>query len=285
VISEDPDKAELLDKGLKAFEWGFDHAGEDGSFPNERGGATKKQNSLHPKSAFIEAAARSALLLQQVDLEPSFRDRLTALLPRLNKSARWMAGSRDLEKFFKRSRSANQLLFIAAALQEAGAATKDTTLTERARSLVEQILSQQGQDGTFPEKGGFDSNYHTVSLELLGRYASTLPPSPWRDTVMAALRKGIDRFTQIVDETGTIDASANTRTVPCGPKVSGAGPKGRDIDIVPLRLHYLGQLLGEQERLGALADRIHETGQSFTHDDKCVDGQVRTKNKRAKQEP
>ena len=42
-------------------------------------------------------------------------------------------------------------------------------------AIVDEMLQRQGSDGTFPEKGGFDSKYQTVSLEHLARYASTLP--------------------------------------------------------------------------------------------------------------
>lgn len=274
VISTDADRDALLDKGLRAFERGFDFAGPSGSFPNERGGQKKKQYSLHPKATFIEAAARSLLLLRQADLTPEQRRRVEALVPRLERSARWLASSRDLEKFFKREKKqTNQLLFAAVALQEAGIVIGDKALTERAETLVRVILARQHDDGVLPEKGGFDSNYQTVSLELLGRYVNTLSPSPWRDTVTAALRKGLDRFVQTVDASGAIDTSRNTRTVACGDKVAGSAPKGRDIDIVPLRLYYLGHFLDDEARLSPIAERVQATGQSFKHDDKCPGAQ------------
>jgi hypothetical protein len=272
VISSDGDKEQLLDKGLRAFEKGFDFAGPDGSFPDERGGATKKQNSLHPKSEFISAAARSLLLLQQVDLPPRFRARVAALLPRLQQSARWLASTPDLEEFFGRAKNTNQMLFVATALQESGVATADPSLTQRAQGLVERILARQTPDGTFPENGGFDSGYQTVSLDLLARYVVTLPNGPWRERVMAALRRGTDRFVQAVDATGAIDGSANTRTVACGPERAGSEPKGKAIDKFPLRLYYLGYLLNEQAKLEPVADRIHANGQGFTHFEKCEGG-------------
>lgn len=274
VLSHAAERDELLDKGLKAFEWGFDQAGPSGSFPDERGGAEKNENSLYAKSAFLGAASRSLLLLQQADLAPGYRERVAALLERLLHSARWMAGSSDLEKFFKRAKRSdkmltNQLFSIAVALQETGVMTGDQSLTRRAQELVERILPRQSADGTFPEKGGFDAKYQTVSLEHLARYANTLPDSPWRNTVMAALRKGTDRFVQAVDSAGVIDNSANTRTMACGQGKAGDGPKGREIDIVPLRLLYIGYVLDETPRLEPLADQILAVGQKLTKERKC----------------
>jgi hypothetical protein len=158
----------------------------------------------------------------------------------------------------------NQLFSVAIALQESGVVAGDQSLT-----LVEQVLPRQGSDGTFPEKGGFNSKYQTVSLEHLARYASTLPDSPWRDVVMTALRKGTDRFIRTVDAAGVIDNSANTRTMACGPGVAGEGAKGRKINIVPLRLLYIGYLLDEGARLETLADQIQTVGQKLTKERKC----------------
>jgi hypothetical protein len=283
LISKDADRDDLLDRGIKAFEYGFSQAGPDGSFPNERGGTKKKQNSLHPKSEFIEASARTILLLQQSDLAPAYDRRVKALVPQLRKSALWLANSQDTVAFFGRAKNTNQLMFVASGLQQAGVVTGDRQLTDRARELMETILKRQTADGAFPEKGGYDTNYQTVSLELLARYAHALPQSPWRDQVMTALRKGSDRFLASVDpQTGVISDAANTRTMACGAAVSGSDPKGKDIDIVPLRLYYLGFLLNDEARLSRVADRIQETGQSFTHKEKCDGASGKKKGKRDK---
>ena len=270
LLSEGADREKLLDQGLKAFEWGFSQAGEDGSFPNERGGVKKKQNSLHPKAVYIEASARTLLLLKQTALDPRTRARAEALTPALYRSASWMANSPDTEAFFRRVKNTNQLMSVATGLQEASLVTGRPELAARAKVMMEQILARQLEDGTFPEKGGFDSNYQTVSLDRLGNYFATLEPSAWRDTVEVALRKGTERFVQTIDPaSGVINDSGNTRTVACGAPVKGDGPKGKDIDIVPLRLYYLGFLLNDEPRLWQLAERVHSQGQSFSHDEKC----------------
>ncbi|MDH4385200.1 MAG: hypothetical protein QE280_07135, partial [Caulobacter sp.] len=273
VLAEGAEQEKLLDQGLKAFEWGFTQAGEDGSFPNERGGVKKKQNSLHPKAVYIEASARTLLLLQQAAPDARTRARVEALTPALYKSANWMANSPDTSAFFQRVKNTNQLMSVAAGLQEASLVTGKPELAVRARGMMEQILARQLADGAFPEKGGFDSNYQTLSLELLGRYYATLEPSPWRDRIGVALRKGLDRFLLVVDpQTGVINDDGNSRTVACGAPVEGSGPKGKDLDIVPLRLYYLGFLLDDEARLAPLAERILATGQSFSHSDKCEAG-------------
>jgi hypothetical protein len=184
-----------------------------------------------------------------------------------------MANSPDTLAFFQRVKNTNQLMSVAAGLQEASVVTGRPELAVRAKGMMEQILARQLADGAFPEKGGFDSNYQTLSLELLGRYYATLEPSPWRDRIGAALRKGLDRFLLAVDpETGVINDDGNSRTVACGAPVAGTAPKGKDLDIVPLRLYYLGFLLNDEARLAPLAERILATGQSFSHSEKCEAG-------------
>ncbi len=270
LLAEGQEADRLLDQGLKAFEWGFQQAGDQGSFPNERGGTTKKQNSLHPKAVYIEAAARTLLLLQQSDVDATTRRRIEALIPALHKSARWMAESQDTVIYFKRNRNTNQLMVVATGLQETAIVTGDQALAAKAQALMEEVLARQTDDGAFPEKGGFDSGYQGVSLELLGRYFATLKPSPWRARVEAALRKGTDRLVTAIDPaTGQINDSANTRTVACGAPVDEDDPKAKPVLRSSLRIHYLGHLLNDEARLSPLAERVSEQGQVFTHDDKC----------------
>ena len=121
----------------------------------------------------------------------------------------------------------------------------------------------------FPKKEGSIPSIKRCRLNISLDTRARSPDSPWRSTVIAALRKGTDRFVRTVDAAGVIDNSANTRTMACGPGVIGDEPKGREIDIVPLRLFYIGYLLDERTRLDALADQIQAIGQKLTKERKC----------------
>jgi hypothetical protein len=273
IASTETDKAMLLDRGIRALEWGFNQQGPDGSFPAERAGAPEKSHSIHAKSEFLESAAWSLLLLSQSgDIDPSFRDRATALSAKLDLSAEWLARSDDLTTFFMDGKNSNQLFFIAAALQEAGLVTGKAALGEKAISLVMKILSSQTADGVFPEAGGFDLSYQTVSVDLLTRIASTVMGATLRATLLEADQRAIDRFLRQVAPDGTIDTSGNTRTAACGAPIPGLGPKGKDVDVIPLRLYQFGYLTGAVCTLAAVADSIEAVGQGFDHIGTCADG-------------
>jgi hypothetical protein len=268
VLARDPS---LIDKGLRALEWGFAQAGSDGSFPTERGGTSRKQNAFHPKAVFLEAAARSIILVRQAGVDERFKKRTDALVPKLALSARWMMNSDDLRKFFRRAGNANQLFSAAMALHEASIVTGDAALAAGAREKMAAILALQRPDGTFPEKSGFDASYQSLSLEFLARYVLGLPPSPERSAALAALRKGVERLVRVIRADGTVDTRQNTRTVACGRAIPGLQAKSRDINILPRRLRHFGYVLRDSARLDAIADRVLAAGQGFSHIGRCRD--------------
>lgn len=285
AISSGAEQIRLYDLGLKAFEWGFSHAGDDGSFPTERGGTTKKQSSLHPKSMFIEAAARSLLLLSSREMPtPALKARVDALIPKLHQSASWMANSADLTAFLARAKNTNQVMFVATGLQETAKITGDQALAMKAESIIKSVIAKQFADGTIPEAGGFDISYQTVSLELMGRYYDTLPENPWRKTVYNSLRLGTNKFLSTVQADGSLYSPESTRTVPCGERIPGRGPKGRNIDIIPLRTDFLGWLLNDETRMRPIAAKILAYGQGYAHEEECLDDTEEVKDPKVKKE-
>ena len=262
------ERNQLLDTGLRALEWTFDRQGADGSFP--QGGKTESIRILHPRSIFLSAAARSLRLLRQSpDIDGSFKSRAEALVPKLHRSATWIANSKSLEPFFEQKKNTNQHLFIVLTLHEAGLLTGDQALLEKARQLMSRTLARQTPDGTFPEATGFDFSYQTVSLDLLARYTSTISDEAYRRQLSAALEKGIGKLLQNIRPDGSVVIDDNTRTAACSTPVPGPGPKGRDIDEVPRRLYYFGYLLDTVATLGPIADRLELRGQGFAHIDEC----------------
>ena len=279
LVTPDPvQRAALLEQGITATEWAFTQAGADGSFPKERGGSKAKSNAIHPKGMFLESVARSVWVLESFGVDPAYQARVAALKERLVFSVRWMAGSADLVNFMEQAKNTNQLLFNTLAIHQTGVVTGDAALLQKAHSSMERLLERQTEDGTIPENGGFDTGYQSVSLQLLAQYALSLPASPWRDRVMAALRLGTTRLVQSIDPaTGKMNAGANTRTMACGDAVPGPGPKGKDIDVFPLRLYLLSYVLSDPS-LDALGDKVMENGQSFDHIEQCDGGKHAVEN-------
>lgn len=259
----------LLDAGLRALEWSFAQQGDDGSFPLERAAAPEKSNSLHPKSEFLYAAASCLVALTESEIDPDLRARVEVLRPKLARSASWMAGSQDLVTFFTPEKNTNQRLFIVSALQLASVVGLDPALATKAEELLTQTLESQTPEGVLPEDGGFDSSYQMVSVELLVRFASTVTDDALRGIVFDATRRGVDAFLARVAADGTIDTSDNTRTAGCGDPIPGCGPKGKDVDVIPLRLHEFAFLAGKQCEIGPVAEAIESQGQGFDHIETC----------------
>jgi hypothetical protein len=84
--------------------------------------------------------------------------------------------------------------------------------------------------------GGYDSSYHTMSLELMGRYYSTLKTDKsYAVEFKSKLTLALTRFTNKVDSIGVVDTACNTRTY-----LSGYNSNGEQ--KIPWRMYYLGFL-------------------------------------------
>src|SRR3989344_2412131 len=161
VLSTDADKAELLDKGLKAFEWGFAQMTPSGSFPGAIDGQGRpgKFNAIHEVSFFIEAAAHSIELIRLSNVDQVYKTRAESLVPKLKLAIQYMTEPTNLDDFFTNAQNTNVLTKVATVFQETAALTNDAVLAVLAKSLMENILARQFADGTFPERNGFDSGY------------------------------------------------------------------------------------------------------------------------------
>jgi hypothetical protein len=72
-----------IETGLKVLNWGFARQGPDGDFPGTG-------DPVHSSSLFLEAAARSALILQQSKI-PANEAKAKELTPKVFAAAKWMA--------------------------------------------------------------------------------------------------------------------------------------------------------------------------------------------------
>lgn len=271
VASNGPERDNLLDRGLKAYEWGFAQAGPDGSFPRQagKGEGGGHFHALHNKAQFLQAAGRGLILLREATVAEPFRRREKALEASLLRSANWLAASQDLTEFRSRAANSNQRLVVATALQQAAVLGEDSRLQEVAQAMVAEVIARQMADGVLPERGGFDAHYQSYSTEMLARYASLLPAGAWHSRVEVALDRAIRRWVRAIRPDGTLDTSGNTRTAACGPAMPGQGPKSKRADKLPLRLAYLDVMTDGRHRLSTVAARVERAGQTFRHRERC----------------
>jgi hypothetical protein len=280
VATGGPAGSSMIDQGLTAVRWGFDRSGPDGSFPQQGG------RSVLARTFFVESSARALLLLRDARVSAQTKARARALEPAVRRSAEWIANSAPLRDALRSPGNTNLYFVVAAALQEAAALSDSAALRAKAQQSAAVGLSLQLPDGTFPERRGFDSNYQSVSLAFGARYASQLPPSPWRTRVLAALDRGAARLLRVIDvRTGQVDDRGNTRTVSCArPAAAARADNSSAADNLALRLYYIAHVLNRRD-IAASAPQIESGGQDFRHVGECPGGPRRARPERGRRAP
>lgn len=262
----------LMDKGLSAIEWAFrdEVLGPQFNWPSQREFDEIIGHALHPRSVFLEFAARTVLLIRQSKAPADIKARAEALVPKMVKVAQGFVSTGDAARFFKKVPNSSQLAFVAVSIALVGDLAGDHALQNEAELLMRRVIKMQREDGAFFEKHGHDTSYQLNTLELTVTYESTLSVgSDWRRKVRNANRRGITWFFSRVSPDGSVDTSGNTRTVACGEPILGDFPKGLDIDTIPIRLYYYAFLHGNIGPLKSTIDTIQYHGQGFAHDDHC----------------
>jgi hypothetical protein len=194
-----------VETGLRVLNWGFARQGSDGDFPGTG-------DPVHSTSLFLEAAARSALLLQQSRV-PAFEARAKELTPKILAAAHWMART-DVDP--KNRKTAldpytHRFFVRAAALGEAAVLTGDKALARAAEEYAREGLSKQLPDGTNPEKGGFDVSYQMVGLTYAMSYFSVCGDTALRTGLKTMAGKALASALPKVNPDGTVSLEGSTR--------------------------------------------------------------------------
>ena len=160
----------MVAQGLQMFEWGFKHQSKD------TGGFPESSDPFHSVSIFLVDLERSMLVIEES--QPEFKDmepRVQAMLPQMAAAAHWLLHPEVLET----GRASDdpythRRWILAAVLGDAGQLTGDKTLTEAAVMFAKDGLALQHEDGTNPERGGFDVSYQMVDAVQGARYYTSL---------------------------------------------------------------------------------------------------------------
>ena len=205
--------SEVVDRGVRALEWGFRQQNTDGSFSCD--------DAFHSTSFFVEAAAHSVLILRADPMGKAFAPRMDALLDGLARAAQWMTRA-DVESAGRaRNRPFTHRRFlVGAALGEAAVVLNDPALRRKSEDYIREGLALQEIDGVNPEKGGHDSNYQAVGLSYALRYYRLVADAPLQSEMRGPLDKGVRWLAGRVDQNGEISSEGNTR--------SGGEEKNRD---------------------------------------------------------
>ena len=114
----------------------------------------------------------------------------------------WLAGRQNPEV-------SNQNAASLLALSGAGVLTGDTRLTDAANKRRDALLEAFADEGAFPEYGGYDTGYQSITMACLARVLD------WTGTdadILDCLKKGEMFLAGRIDPHGTVDASLNSRS-------------------------------------------------------------------------
>lgn len=167
----------------------------DEAYPNERG---------YCATALTTAAVGQAV--RALRLEP----------PReaLARAGRWLASRRDPPV-------SNQVAGAALALLACSSLLDDRKLEAAGLGKVRSVLGAQDREGFFPEYGGADVGYQTLTLSFLGRIERGWSPPG----LLASIHRGAAAVTGRLDARGRHETALNSRRTqfvyPCGLVVAG----------------------------------------------------------------
>jgi len=245
IAGNDP---QAIDRGLRILEWGFAQQQPDGGFACD--------DAFHSTSFFVEAAARSILLLDRSRYAASVATRTAAMKSRLLAAAHWMIAPANLVRGSHANEPyTHRRYLVAAALGLAALIVPDEPVRAVASRFVREGIALQWPDGVNPEKGGHDSSYQAVGLFFALRYYSLAATDAERRALWPMLERGIRWERGRVGTDGSVNAEGNTRTG-LGQE---RGPNGTLKDVsygTVFRLFYRWSQVAADSDYAVLAEQV-----------------------------
>lgn len=194
----------MIDDGVRIINWGFQHEA-GGDFPGTG-------DPHHSISFFLEAAARSVILLREAGDE-----RHLSRLQNWKRNLRNAAEHFITPEVFPRDRSkvmdpyTHRFFLCAAALGQAGSVLGDDRFKLAALEMARAGLQRQEPDGTNPEKGGFDVNYQAVGAVFGIRYFLVCEDPVVRDQMGRMITAALNRAKAAIGPDGSVNTDGSTR--------------------------------------------------------------------------
>jgi hypothetical protein len=174
-------------------------------------------NEWYPNEGSFVATAFSAYAASEaiLQLDPSQRADLAGAITAVARAGNWLARQRE-------RRALNQAAGAAAALYNAYALTGEGVFASASRTLLEHLRQSQNAEGWFPEYGGADMGYLSLTVAYL---AKLLRRSGWEEVeeILEHAVGFLSRFIQSDDSAGGEHGSRTTEyMIPDGFEVLGA---------------------------------------------------------------
>ena len=248
----DSDSA-LIERGVKAIEYGFSQQNSDGSFKNGLGVAENNPDALEAGTFFLQAVGHSYLLLQSSQYAAEYLPRLDRLKPKIYQALEWLEPYQPV-LVAKADAAPNRLVFAALAFGLNGIVLDNKQYQRIGREFIKESLKRQRDDGVFLEHGGGDSSYQAVSVSKLQLYRLYSQTDNFNQQLDWAIIKAVDWEKTKIKPSGEVDTTGNTRTSGCREKFLGQC-KAVDYPEVVLSFLYYYQLYDDAESQ-ALAAKI-----------------------------
>ncbi len=252
-----------IEQSLSAIEYAFAHQNPDGSFLMNYSNARRPAPiaaTASDAAGFYSDFGRSLLLLQKSEWfsnsqeTSQLRSRVQKLIPSAQSSLTWLIQQADELKNYHQQ-TTNLLFLDAAAYSFAGQALKNESASRLGEHFTRLALTQQNPSGFFLEKGGYDTSYQGVSLELalliytnLTSNEAALQKDLWK-----GITQGVRWQLQRILPSGQISTAGNSRVSSGGERYFGR-EKGVDYSRTIVALLYYAQLSGDKDAQQA-ADR------------------------------
>ncbi len=119
---------------------------------------------------------------------------------KLLKTGRWLAGNNNPQV-------SNQMAASAIALHNIYLITKNEEFRLAAAEKINKVIAAQHSSGYYPEYGGFDIGYQSITLSCLGHYYLKTKDRE----VYKSLKKGVNFLKARIRQDGSYDNSATSR--------------------------------------------------------------------------
>ncbi len=241
-------RRELLDAGLRAFEWGFAQQLTDGGFGS--------REPVVSTAYFVAAVAHSHWLLEAAGQAAAFQARLSSQRSQLARAALWLERipAAELSREQLETHSSRQVV-LGYALAMAGRVV-DAASVARAgeRRLLEAMQAQQ-PNGVLPERGGFDVHYQAEALVYLLRGIDHAVTAGVRRELEGRILRALGWLETRIGRDGSIQTAGSTRTG-SHPERDRTG-QPRRVSLAPVvRAFGLARYVFAEPRYEALARRI-----------------------------
>jgi hypothetical protein len=198
-------RADLIDAGITALEWGFAQQRSDGSFPCT--------DNFLSASYFVAAAAHSIWLLETTGYARNFAARIDLLRPQLERAALWLADAANARSAeAQHNVNSSRYVLTGYALAASGRVVANPALSFAGEVWIQGGINRLDTSGFFPEAGGFDVSFQAEALVYLLRYYDHAATAQMRRDIEAPLRRALAWLESRVSPTGIVQIGGNTRS-------------------------------------------------------------------------